>query len=113
MHRGQQLKSYSVISIILCYVFAFLYYALTLLRSMIASIIYRSGHIGAVIPSYSYCYKFIDQLYCFYSFSLSVIMYLLFTSIIPLSKELEGDLNFLAEFALNTCKMYTQNKIFN
>ncbi len=28
---------------------------LTLLRSIIASIIYRSGHIGADIASYSYC----------------------------------------------------------
>jgi hypothetical protein len=35
------------------------------LRRVISSIIYRSGHIAAVIASYSYKPKFIDQRYCF------------------------------------------------
>jgi hypothetical protein len=43
-------------------------------------------------------------------FRFSVIMYLLFTSPIPLSKGQEGDLNFL--LTLDTCNMCTQNKIF-
>jgi hypothetical protein len=41
----------SVISITLRYVFALSHDALTLLRSVIASIIYRCEHIGAVIAS--------------------------------------------------------------
>ncbi len=40
---------------------------LTLSRSVIASIIYRSG---AIIAAYSYCSKLIDQRYCFYLLSL-------------------------------------------
>jgi hypothetical protein len=73
----------------------FLVNALTILSSVIASIIYCSGHIGAVIASYSYRYKLINQRYCFYSLSL-------LTSSIPLSEELERDLIFfLTEFALN------------
>jgi hypothetical protein len=85
----------------------FLVNALTLLSSVIASMIYRSGHIGAVIASYSYRYKLINQCYCFYSLSL-------LTSPIPLSEELEGDLNFFfTEFAVNFYNMYSQNKIFN
>jgi hypothetical protein len=50
------------------------------LRSVIVSIIYRSGNIGAVIPYYGICSKFIDHVsvissirYCF-----SIIIYLLF-----------------------------------
>jgi hypothetical protein len=50
----------------------------------------------------SICYRF------------PIIMYLLFTSQIPLRKELEGDLKFFPEeFVLNICNMYAQNKIFN
>ncbi len=85
------------------------------MRSVIASDVYRSGHIGAVIASYSYCYNLIDQSYYFYSLSLFryyVPAYLLFTSPIPLSKELEGDLNFfLADFAPNTCTLKTKYSI--
>jgi hypothetical protein len=41
-------------------------------------------------------------------------MYLLFTSLTPLRKELKGDLKkTFAEFALYTDNMYTENKIFN
>jgi hypothetical protein len=40
-------------------------------------------------------------------------MYLLFNSPIPLSKELQGDLNLIAVYILNTCYMYTPNKIIN
>jgi hypothetical protein len=50
------------------YVFALSHNALTLLRSVIASIIYRSGHIGAVIAYKSYYSKLIDQHDCFYRF---------------------------------------------
>jgi hypothetical protein len=92
----------SVVAISLRYVFALSNNSLTLLGSVIDSIIYRTRHIDAVIASYSYCSKLIDQHYCFYSLLLSVIMYLLFTSPIPLSKELEGDLTFFsAKFVLN------------
>ncbi len=49
LSRGRHLKRYSVTSITLRYVFALSLNALTLLRSIIASIFYRSGHIGAVI----------------------------------------------------------------
>jgi hypothetical protein len=52
------------------YVFVLLHNALTVLRSVIASIIYHSRHIGAVIASYNYFSKLIYQLYCFYSLSL-------------------------------------------
>jgi hypothetical protein len=44
----------SVITITLYYVFVLLHDALTLLRSVTASIIYHSGHIGINIISYSY-----------------------------------------------------------
>ncbi len=54
----------------LCYVFALLHNALTLLRSAFASLIYHSGHIGAMIASHSYFSKLIDQRYCFNSLSL-------------------------------------------
>jgi hypothetical protein len=54
----------------LCYVFALLHNALTLLGSAIASLIYRSGHIGAVIGSHSYFSKLINQRFCFNSLSL-------------------------------------------
>jgi hypothetical protein len=77
-HRGRRLKRYSVISIMLRYVAALSHNALTLLRSVIASIIYRFGHFYAIIASYSYCSKLRGQRYCFYSLSLSVIIYLLF-----------------------------------
>jgi hypothetical protein len=39
------------------------------LKSVIASIIYRSGHTDAKIAFYSYCSKLIDQHYCFFSLS--------------------------------------------
>jgi hypothetical protein len=52
----------SVIAIMLHYIFALLYNALTLWRNIIA----RSEHIGAVIASYSYGSKHIHQSYCFY-----------------------------------------------
>jgi hypothetical protein len=48
-YRGRHLKRYVVMSIALSYILTLSHDALTLLRSIIASIIYRSGHIGAVI----------------------------------------------------------------
>ncbi len=39
------------------YVFALSHNALILLRSDIPPIIYGYGHIGAIITSYSYCFK--------------------------------------------------------
>jgi hypothetical protein len=88
--RGRHLKRYSVILLTLRYVFALLHNALTLLRSVIASFTYRSGHMGAVVASYSYCSKLIDQRYRFYSLSLLFIIAfpLLCTcfSLIPVSK---------------------------
>ncbi len=65
MSRGRHLKCYSVIAITLRYVFALSYNVLTLWRNLIASISYRSEHIGAVFASYSYRSKLIDQRYCF------------------------------------------------
>ncbi len=62
-----EVGTWSVISIALRYVFALSINALTVSKSVIASLIYRSWHIGAVIASYSYCYMLIDQRYCFYS----------------------------------------------
>ncbi len=47
--RGWHLKCYSIILIMLHNVFVLLNNALILLKSIIASIIYCSGHIGAVI----------------------------------------------------------------
>jgi hypothetical protein len=57
-------------------------------------IIYRTGHISAIFASYSYWYKLKDQHYPFYSLSLfrNYVRYPLFTSLTPLSKELEEDL---------------------
>jgi hypothetical protein len=55
--RGRHLKRYSGILITVRYVFTFSHKALTLLRSLIASIIYRSGHISGIIASYSYYSK--------------------------------------------------------
>jgi hypothetical protein len=55
------LTCYSVISITLRYVFALTHKTLTLLKRLIASIIFRSGHIAAIITSYSHCSKLIDQ----------------------------------------------------
>jgi hypothetical protein len=40
------------------------------MRSVITSFIYSSGHIGAVIASYSFCSKLIEKRYFFYSLSL-------------------------------------------
>ncbi len=56
----------SVITITLRYVFALSYNVLTLWRSVIASITYRSEHIGAVIPSYSCHSNIINQRYRHY-----------------------------------------------
>jgi hypothetical protein len=64
--RGRHLKRYSVIAITLRYVFALSYNVLTLWRNVIAYISYRSEHVGAVIASYSYRSKLIDQRYRFY-----------------------------------------------
>jgi hypothetical protein len=64
--EGTEVGTSSVIAIMLCYVFALLYNVLTLWRKVIASISYRSEHIGAVIASYSYRSKPIDQCYRFY-----------------------------------------------
>jgi hypothetical protein len=61
-------------------------YALKLLRSIIASIIYRSGHIGAIIASFSYYFKLIGNVITSICYHFSFIMYLLFISLIPLSK---------------------------
>jgi hypothetical protein len=64
--RGRHLKRYSVIAITLNYVFALSYNVLTLWRNVVASISYRSEHIGADITYDSYCSKLIDQRYHFY-----------------------------------------------
>jgi hypothetical protein len=45
------------------YVFALSYNALTLWRNVIASISYRPEHVGAIIASYSYRSKLMDQHY--------------------------------------------------
>jgi hypothetical protein len=71
------------------YVFALWHNALTLLRSVIASIIYRSGHIDALIASYGYCSELIGQRYCL--FVLAFIL-LCISSPLPMSKELNEDL---------------------
>jgi hypothetical protein len=70
----------------LCYIFALLHSALTLLRSIITFIIYHSGHTGAVIASYIYFPRLIDQRYSFYALSLFRCYIPLFTSLFPLSK---------------------------
>jgi hypothetical protein len=65
---GRHLKRYSVISITPPYVFASSQNTLILLGSVIASIIYRSRHIGAVFASITvitYFSKFTDQHHCF------------------------------------------------
>jgi hypothetical protein len=68
--RGRHLKRYCVISITLHCVSSLLQNAFTLLKSIIAYIIYRSEHIGAVIASYCYWYKLQYKRYCSYSLSL-------------------------------------------
>jgi hypothetical protein len=71
MYSGRHLiKRYSGISITIHYVFVLSHNAVTLIRSVIASIVYFSGHKGAVIASYSYCSKLIENRYYFYSLSL-------------------------------------------
>jgi hypothetical protein len=62
---GRHLKRYSVIAIMLRYIFALSYNVVTLWRNIIGSISYRSGYIGDVIASYSYRSKLIDQRYRF------------------------------------------------
>jgi hypothetical protein len=69
-------------------VFALSHNACTLLRSVIASIIYHSGHISAVIASYSYCSKlilstllllfFIAYLFIYYLSACQLIQFLRF-----------------------------------
>ncbi len=68
--KQAEVGTLSVMAIMLSYVFALSLKALTLMRSVIASIIYRTGHIGAVIVSNSYCYKLIDQHFRLYPFLL-------------------------------------------
>ncbi len=67
IHIGRHFKRFIVISITPRYVFELLHKALTHVRNAIATIIYRSGHIVAILASYSYCSKLIDQRYCFHS----------------------------------------------
>ncbi len=70
-----------VIAIKLRYLFALSCNTLSLRRNVIVSIINRSEHMGAVIASYSYRSKFIDQHYlviglriwiCFSTFPISL-----------------------------------------
>jgi hypothetical protein len=100
--RGRHLKRYSVISTTPRYVFVLLHNALTLLRSVIASDIYHSGHIGAVIASYSVVIAISLSISIIVSinFRFSVIMYLLFPYSIPLRKELKGDVKFISQNSL-------------
>ncbi len=86
--RGQYLQHDSVILIPPDYVFALSHNACTLLRSVIASIIYQSGHISAVIASCSYCSKlilstllllfFIAYLFIYYLSACQLIQFLRF-----------------------------------
>jgi hypothetical protein len=97
--RGWHFKHFSIISIMLHYVFALLRNTLTLLKCVIPSIIYRSGHIVPlsllIVIAISISISLIvSTRYCF-----SIIMYLIISSPIPLSKELAGDLNFFTKFA--------------
>ncbi len=70
MNSRSEVGALSVIAFTLRYDFALSHNALTLMRSVITSIIYRTGHIGAVIAFYSYCYKLTNQRYRFYSLAL-------------------------------------------
>jgi hypothetical protein len=100
----------SVIALYLRYVFALSHNSLTLLRSIITSNIYCSGHIGAIIASYSYCSKLIDQRYCFYLLSLFRYYPPAYHLTNSLSKEIEGDKqNFLRTLYV-TC---TRKRKFN
>ncbi len=61
--QTSQLQRNRIIATALRYVFALSYRALTFRRDVIASISYRSEHIGAVIASHSYRSKlYIDAL---------------------------------------------------
>ncbi len=64
--RGRHLKRYRVVAITQRYVFALSYDVLTLWRNVVASISYRSEHIGALIAYDSCRSKIIDQRYRFY-----------------------------------------------
>jgi hypothetical protein len=84
IYMGWFLNNFEALLLItLHYIFALSHSSLTLQRNNIASIVYRSGHIGVIITSDSYCSKLTDQCYCLYLLLLYVMMYLLSTSPIP------------------------------
>jgi hypothetical protein len=111
--RGRQLKRYSVIAITPSYVFALSYNAITLWRKVIASLSYRSEHIGVIIAYNSYRCKLI----CRSAFLLLLViafpyldMLLNFTNFFY--TELKGDFKFVSPNKLViTCNMHIQNKI--
>jgi hypothetical protein len=90
--RSRHLKRFGIISLTLHNVFTLSHNALPLLKSVIAFIIYRSGHIGAIITSYSYCYKLSVSIIVSIHYRFSIITCLLLTSPSSLCKEIEGDL---------------------
>jgi hypothetical protein len=98
----------SVIALYLRYVFALSHNSLILLRSIITSNIYCSGHIGAIIASYSCCSKLIDQRYCFYLLLLFHYYLRAYHLSNSLSEKLEGDQKWSHN---SLCNMYTQKKI--
>jgi hypothetical protein len=61
---------------------------------VIDSINYRSEHIGAIIASYSYRSKLIDQHYPHYQLSLFLIWICFSTPPISVCIELKGDFKF-------------------
>ncbi len=77
--RGRYLQRYSLISIMLCYVFALSNYRYVSVRSIIASTIYRSKHMGDVNASQSYCSKLIcrSALLLLFAIVFPFIIYLL------------------------------------
>jgi hypothetical protein len=107
------IKHHGVISMTLRYIFASSLNTLTLLKSIITYIIYHFDHISAVIASYSYCNNLIDQWHCSIRYLFSIIMYLLFTSPIPLSKELEGDLKLFLRNPLQIHEICTLKTRFS
>jgi hypothetical protein len=73
--RGRHFKRHSFISMTLGYVFSLTHNALTLLRSILSSIIYHSGHTGAVIAFYSYCFPVIIDLLSTFPFPSILIFF--------------------------------------
>jgi hypothetical protein len=107
-----EIGTLSVIAITLRYIFALSYNVLTLWRKIIASISYRSEHIGAIIASYSYRSKLIDQRHCFCYWSLFLIWICFSTSpIFFCVQKYRIDLSFSPNKLLITCNMCSHNEI--